>query len=278
MKVGTMTTAATSQGFTSTRELEGESASVGHLPAPGGLAAEPAAGDCWTMPWRNFPALGPVERLIETDVGNNRRADEQRLLVRIVIFKLDADRQPLHDLDEVARGVLRRQQCEGRSGPHREAGDPAVEHLPVAVHVDIEIDGLADAQIAQLRLLEIGVDPDLVERADRHQALPDLNIVAGVDVAARDDAIDLGDDVAIAKVELGQSEIALGGFELGLGLLDGRRICREPVERAVDVAFGSAFRIASSICFGVWLYEWTTPSSAALWISSACACSTEEKV
>jgi hypothetical protein len=30
----------------------------------------------------------------------------------------------------------------------------------VAVHVDIQIDSLADAQVAQLRLLEIGIDPD----------------------------------------------------------------------------------------------------------------------
>jgi hypothetical protein len=29
-----------------------------------------------------------------------------------------------------------------------------------AIHVDVQIDRLADAQIAQLRLLEIGIDPD----------------------------------------------------------------------------------------------------------------------
>ena len=88
----------------------------------------------------------------------------------------------------------------------------------------------------QLRLLEIGVDPDLVERADRHQALADLDIVARIDVSARDDAIDLRDDVAVAQVEFGLGEIALGGFELGLGLLDVRRVGRQPSEGAVDVA------------------------------------------
>ena len=50
MKVGMMTTAATSHGFTSARDLEGESANVGHLPAPGGLAAEAVAGDCCSKP------------------------------------------------------------------------------------------------------------------------------------------------------------------------------------------------------------------------------------
>ena len=95
---------------------------------------------------------------------------------------------------------------------------------------------MADAQVAQLRLLEIGIDPDLAERADRHQALPDLNIVAGIDISARDDAVDLRDDVAISKVEFGQSKIAVDSFELGLGLLDGRRHRGQPSERAVDVA------------------------------------------
>jgi hypothetical protein len=97
---------------------------------------------------------------------------------------------------------------------------------------------LADAQIAQLRLLEIGIDPDLAERADRHQVLPDLNIIARIDISARDDAVDLRDDVAIAKVQFGHSQITLGGREFGFGLLDGRRLRRQLSERAVDVAFG----------------------------------------
>ena len=42
--------------------------------------------------------------------------------------------------------------------------------------------------------------------------------------------IDLGDDIAMAKVELGEREIALGGLEPGLGLLDGWRLRGEPRE------------------------------------------------
>ena len=46
---------------------------------------------------------------------------------------------------------------------------------------------LPDAQVAQLRFFEVGVDPDFVKRADRHQMdrhqiLADLNIVARIDV------------------------------------------------------------------------------------------------
>src|SRR5215831_2310792 len=119
--------------------------------------------------------------------------------------------------------------------------DPAFEYLSVAVHIDIQICSLTDAQVAQLRLLEIGIDPDLAERADRHQALSDLNIIARIDIPARDDAVNLRDNVTIAKVEFGQSEVALGGPEFSLGLLDRRRFRRQPIERAVDVALGIEF-------------------------------------
>ena len=89
----------------------------------------------------------------------------------------------------------------------------------------------------QLRLLEIGVNPDFIERADRHESLADLHIVARIDVSARNDAIDLRDDVAVAQIELGLVEIALGDLKLGLGLLDVRRVGRQPGEGGIDVAF-----------------------------------------
>jgi hypothetical protein len=66
-----------------------------------------------------------AQRFIKIDVGHNRRADEQRFLVRIVTLKLDSDREPLDDLDEVARGILRRQQGERRSGSHGD-GSPFI--------------------------------------------------------------------------------------------------------------------------------------------------------
>jgi hypothetical protein len=115
---------------------------------------------------------------------------------------------------------------------------------------DIKIGSLADAQVAQLRFLEIAIDPDLAERADRHQALSDLNVVARIDIAARDDAVDLRNNIGVFKVELGQSEVAFGGFELGLCLLDGRRLSGQHVEPAVD---GTELSNSSSICFGDWL-------------------------
>ena len=86
-----------------------------------------------------------------------------------------------------------------------------------------------------LKLASIQIS--MSERID-HQTLSDLNVIAGIAVPARDDAVDLRDDVAIAKVQFGHSQIAFGGREFSLGLLDGRRLLRQPSERAVDVAFG----------------------------------------
>ena len=87
-----------------------------------------------------------------------------------------------------------------------------------AVHVDVELDALADPQVGQLGFLEIGVDPDFGQRTDGHQALAGLHVVAGVDVAPRDHAADLGIDVAIAQIQFGLVEIGSACSQLGFGL------------------------------------------------------------
>jgi hypothetical protein len=63
-----------------------------------------------------------------------------------------------------------------------------------------------------------------------------LHVIAGIDVPARDDAVNLGDDVTIAKVQLSLSELLVGGLEFSLGLFDGRSVHRKSIERAVNVA------------------------------------------
>jgi hypothetical protein len=108
--------------------------------------------------------------------------------------------------------------------------------LPAAIHVDIHVHRQPNAQVAQLRFLEIGVDPDVIERANRHQVLADLNIIARIDLPARHDAIDLRDDAAIAKVQFSLGEFLLGHVELGLGLLNSRSLRCDLGEDAVDVA------------------------------------------
>ena len=154
--------------------------------------------------------MRPGGRFLVVHVGDDRQADEQRGLVRIVVGQLDANRQPLDDLHEVAGGVLRREQSQRLAGPHGEAGDAALVLAPAAVHVHLAAHPMADAQVRQLSLLEVGIDPDLRERADGHQALPRLDVVAGVDVAAGHHAVDLADDVAVAEVQLGLIQVGAG--------------------------------------------------------------------
>jgi hypothetical protein len=115
------------------------------------------------MALEKFPRIGSGWRSVNIHIWNDGRANEQRCLIGVVIDEIDPDRQPLDHLDEIAGGVLGRQQCKALSGSHGETGDPASEDVRTAVHVDAQIDGLSDAQVAQLRFLEVGVNPDFVE-------------------------------------------------------------------------------------------------------------------
>ena len=103
-----------------------------------------------------------------------------------------------------------RQQRQRLAGPHGEPGDAALELAAAAVHVDLAPHPLADPQVGELGLLEVGVDPDLGDRADGHQALPHGDVVARVDVAGGDHAVDLADHVAVAQVQLRLGEVAAG--------------------------------------------------------------------
>ena len=142
----------------------------------------------------------------------------------------------MHDLDEVARGVLRRQQRKCLTGSHGESGDAALVGVLAAVHVHVELDRLADAQIAELGFLEVGVDPDFGEGAKGHHALARLEIVAPVDVSPRDDAVDLGDDSAIAEIQFRLRQILFGFLKLGLGLFDGGGFFQDVGDDAVEIA------------------------------------------
>ena len=126
---------------------------------------------------------------------------------------------------------------------HGEPGDAALELTVAAVHVHLDLDALADAQVGQLRLLEVGVDPDFGERADGHQALARLDVVAGVDVSSSDDAVDLGAHVAVAEVELRLIEVALGLHHLGFGLLNGRRGLNDLGIDAIEIALALGIEI-----------------------------------
>ena len=109
--------------------------------------------------------------------------------------------------------------------------------MPVtAIHIDVEIHRLPNAQIRQLRLLEVGIDPNIGERSQRHQPLPGKNLVAWIDIATRHDTVDVGDDIAIGKVQLGLTEIGLGLIQLGLSLFDVGCIPSDLIQDRIDIA------------------------------------------
>ena len=76
----------------------------------------------------------------------------------VVVVEIDPHRHALHHLDEIAGGVLRRQDRELRAGAGRQRADRALEDV-IGEGVDLERDGLADRDIGEIGFLRIGVDP-----------------------------------------------------------------------------------------------------------------------
>src|SRR6266550_4371044 len=126
-------------------------------------------------------------------VGVHRRIDRhagaQQVLLRDILRHANPDRKPLHDLGEVAGGVVRRQQREHRAGRGRDAVDDARE-LAVAIGVDRDRHRLAWTDALELRLLEVGVNKDVIERHHIAEPLPHHHEVAGVDQTVGERPID----------------------------------------------------------------------------------------
>src|SRR6202451_3414002 len=91
------------------------------------------------------------------DGGIDRHAGAQQVLPRDVFRHPNPNRKPLHDLGEVAGGIVRRQQREHRTGRRRDAVDEAREFaMTVGIHRDRH--RLARPDALELGLLEIGID------------------------------------------------------------------------------------------------------------------------
>src|SRR4051812_11732973 len=99
-------------------------------------------------------AVGILGALAGIDGGVDRHARAQQILFRNILRNADADRQPLHDLGEVAGGVVRRQQREHSTCRRRNAVDNSGElALTIGVHLDRH--RLAGADALELGFLEI---------------------------------------------------------------------------------------------------------------------------
>src|ERR1700736_1004427 len=167
----------------------------------------PTANSGWgAMPPRDsgprsapsFSAIRP--RIPGVDIGDNRHARQQALEQRLVLVEDDPDRNALHHLGEIAGGVVRWQQRELRSGGRRNPLDAAVQFL-VRETVDGDVDGLARFDPRQLGLLVIGDHIDIRQRHDVDETAADIDIVARLNLAFADDAIEGCYDLGVAELE-----------------------------------------------------------------------------
>ena len=165
MKVGITTAMATSQGLDRRGDQAGWSESGRHDGF--GVVSDDREPSAASSGGREHDTAGGIARrraggrFVDADARRHRQADEQRRLVGVVVEQVDAHGQTLDDLDEIARRVLRREKRQRRAGADGEAGDAALELLVAAVHVDFDVDRLADPQLGELGFLEVGVDPDV---------------------------------------------------------------------------------------------------------------------
>ena len=85
--------------------------------------------------------------------------------------------------------------------------------LAAAEGVDLDGDFLTGTHSCELSLLEVGGDPEVRQRDDGEEILPDAEVGAYLHVLFVDDSGGGGGDVGVAEVECGL-------INLGLGLLD----------------------------------------------------------
>ena len=75
-------------------------------------------------------------------------------------LEIDPHRHALHHLDEIAGGVLRRQDRELRAGAWAKRADGALE-VVIGERIDVDVDVLPHRDMGEIRFLQIGVDPGL---------------------------------------------------------------------------------------------------------------------
>src|ERR1700678_84364 len=125
--------------------------------------------------------------------------------------EIDPNWNPLHYLDVVAGRVLGREQAESLT--RRRSQTIYISFEGAAQRIDADIDRLARLHPAQLVLLEIGGDPDVVERHHRQQRFARLHALPRLDALLADHPTHRRGDFGVAVVEYCL-------IELGLGLLN----------------------------------------------------------
>ena len=102
------------------------------------------------------------------------------------IGEVDAYWNALHHLHVISGRVLRRKERKHRAGGAADLGYLAVVVLAGGVHCNL--DRLPGGHVAQLRLLEVGRDPQIFQRNQREQVLPRGDVLVDLHALAGDDA------------------------------------------------------------------------------------------
>ncbi len=134
--------------------------------------------------------------------GDDGQARPQRCVFERFRRHRDADGDALHDLGEIARRIVGRQQRELRARSRRDRGDDAGNHPP-AEGIDGEVDLLPGSDRIELRLLEIGVDIGAAQRNQREQPRAGQRVLAELDRLVADDAVEGGANFGEGKVAFG---------------------------------------------------------------------------
>ena len=84
------------------------------------------------------------------------------------------DRNSLHDFHVIAGGIFGWKQTERRAGCARDAVHVTVQASPSGINMDFGF--LPNSHAPELRLFEIGGDPDFIQGNDGEELLPGLDI------------------------------------------------------------------------------------------------------
>src|SRR5258708_25948289 len=152
--------------------------------------------------------------------GFYRHSRQQALQQWLSLVELDANRDALYDLGEIAGGIVGRQQRELRSTGRRYSLDAAMQLL-VRESVDCDVDGMAWTNSRELRLLVVGDHVHAWQRHDFDQIAPDVDVVTWLNLPFTNDAIKRCDDLGVAELEPGRGQRGLGPLQVRRALLLG---------------------------------------------------------
>ena len=146
-----------------------------------------------------------------------------------MVVEHDFYRHALHDLGEIAGGIVGRQQREFETAGRRQAVDMAPEFCAVEA-VDGDFNGLAVAHMRELGFLEIRDDIDRIQRHHRHQLRSGLHELADAQRTRSDGAVNRRGDLRVGQVQRRLRFDRAGAIQLrhGLGAFAGENVDFSP--------------------------------------------------